>query len=60
MKTIWKRFLAFMHWSNTAVCEMSCRGDGKDYHDYYDSEDAAPPMSWYNYKCKRCGKEFTI
>ncbi len=59
MKLIWKIFLAYMHWSDSAVCEMSCRGDGKDYHDYHDDESESP-LHMFPLTCKRCGKDFTI
>lgn len=57
MKTLWKRFLAHMHWSDIAVCELSV-GD-KEYHDYMDDEDGQP---WHMapLTCKRCGKTFSI
>lgn len=57
MKRLWKTFLAYMHWSDSAVCEMSI-GD-KDYHDYMDWEDGQP---WHMcmMPCKRCGKQFSI
>jgi len=46
-----------MHWSDSAVCEMSV-GE-KDYHDYQDSEDGMP-FHMCNMPCRRCGKLFTI
>jgi len=57
MKQFWKRFLAYMHWSDNAVCELS-KG-GKDYHDYHDDE-AACPLHMHVLTCKRCGKNFSI
>lgn len=53
----WKRFLAYWHLSDAAVCELSV--GGKDYHDYHDDVDGYP---WHmaDLRCKRCGKVFSI
>lgn len=57
---LWRRFLAFYHLSDSAVCEMSAgRGEYDGYHDYDDSSEGVP-MHWYLYYCKRCGKGFYI
>jgi len=58
MKRLWKLFLAYMRWSDSAVCEISV--DGKDFHDYVDDKDGGAPMCWHLYTCSRCGKKFTI
>lgn len=50
-------FQAIFRLDLKAVCEEST--DDMDFHDYPDSEEGVP-MSMYNYKCKRCGKGFTI
>lgn len=51
-----KWFLAYFRLSKRAVCEMSV--GSKDYHDYPDAGE--PPMHFYTYTCKRCGKKFEI
>ena len=63
MKELWKYFLAWTRFSEKAVCEMSNRGHGMDFHDYPDAENfesSDSPMHFHIYKCKRCGKEFGI
>jgi hypothetical protein len=59
MRRIILRLLAWLHWSDKAVCEMS-KGMGlADYHDYPDDVQGEP---WHfaELTCKRCGKTFTI
>lgn len=58
MTKAWKLFLALMHWSDSAVCEMSV-GD-RDFHDWTDGTGLGTPIHFYTYKCCRCGKEFII
>ena len=53
----WRKFLAFMRWSNKAICEESRGLD--DYHDYQDSIEKQQ-MHFYRYTCIRCGKKFFI
>ena len=62
MRHAWKRFLAYMRWNKSAVCEMSVgKGLHDDYHDYPDgTDDDLGPVHFYTYTCRRCGKEFTI
>ncbi len=59
MARLWKRFLAWMRWSDDAVCEMSIGLDyDNDYHDYPD--DDLGPAHFVMLRCQRCGKEFCI
>jgi len=63
MRDWWKYILAWFRWSDSAVCEMSNRGHGQDFHDYPDADidgEPAPPMHFHTYTCRRCGKEFGI
>ena len=62
---LWRRFLAFMHMSSTAICEESIGLDEHhDYHDYTDSTDHQVhnlgAAHFYRYTCGRCGKYFYI
>ena len=57
MKNLWRHFLAYMHWSDSAVCEFS-QGE-KDYHDYCDDEWQCP-LHGVTLTCVRCGKNFSI
>lgn len=57
MKRLIKLFIAYMHWNDKIVCEMS-KGE-KDYHDYIDDESKSP-LHLGTLKCERCGKEFYI
>ncbi len=57
MKKLWRRLLAYMHWSDLAVCEES-KGD-RDYHDYMDDKSKCP-LHFFTLTCERCGKDFTI
>lgn len=62
VKNFCQWFLAFLHLSDKAVCEQST--SERDYHDYPDAIEHDPktdyPMYFFNYHCKRCGKEFMI
>lgn len=55
----WKYLLAWFHWSDKAVCEMSLYGY-RDFHDYNDAKGNKTPWHFHTYECERCGKEFTI
>lgn len=60
LEYLWKWFLARFHLNNEVVCEMS-KGKqlNNDYHDYSD-DIIGVPIHFHVFKCKRCGKEFTI
>lgn len=55
----WLYVLAWLHWSDYAVCEMSkSRGPHEDFHDYWDGEHG--PWHFAEHHCTRCGKGFYI
>ena len=61
MTRLWKLLLAYFHWSDSAVCEMSAgRDEHHDFHDWMDGTGLGTPIHGYRYKCARCGKEFFI
>jgi hypothetical protein len=61
MSRLWKLFLAHLHWSDKAVCEMSVgRGPLNDFHDWTDGTGLGTPIHFHTYRCSRCGKEFQI
>jgi len=60
MRSLLKLFLAYTRWSKSAVCEMSVgRGPNNDFHDYSDAT-VPYPIHFHTYRCRRCGKAFTI
>jgi hypothetical protein len=60
MKRLWLWFLASLHLSESAMCEMSKgRGLFDDYHDYPD-DIIGLPYHFIEMTCKRCGKKFYI
>jgi len=57
---LFRWFLARFHLNDEVVCEMSFGlKPHEDYHDYQDSEEVVP-IHFHTYRCKRCGKEFSI
>ena len=54
----WRMALAYMHWSDAAVCRMSRSRGVIDFHDACDSND--PRLPWGTLRCRRCGKEFWL
>ncbi len=55
----WLLFLAWFHFSEYAVCEMSKdRGPYNDFHDWYDSDTG--PFHMSEHHCSRCNTGFYI